>query len=198
MLKLMDAAMASLDGSLITIERLQRQARAVHRATRRGLAKSLSEAGASIYSATDLFHASDVLGSVRWQGKIMTPPVVLVVEDEAMILFDVETALTDAGFTVMAAANATQAIEAFDAARDTVRAIVTDIRIGKGGSGWDVGRHVREAVPTMPVIYMSGDSSSEWAAQGVPNSIMISKPFALPQLITAISTLLNQDTGVGE
>lgn len=69
--------------------------------------------------------------------------------------------------------------------------MVTDIRMGKGQNGWDVGRHVREAVPTMPVICMSGDSSSDWASQGVLNSVMIAKPFAFPQLITAISTLLN-------
>ncbi len=44
----------------------------------------------------------------------------------------------------------------------------------------------------MPLIYMSGDSSGEWASQGVPNSIMIGKPFAFPQLITALSMLLNE------
>ncbi len=36
----------------------------------------------------------------------MTPPMVLVVEDEAMILMDIETALQEGGFKVMTAANA--------------------------------------------------------------------------------------------
>ena len=121
----------------------------------------------------------------------MTPPMVLVVEDEPLILIDVEAALEEAGFEVVTAANAAQAFNKFDASADTIRAVVTDIRLGKGASGWDIGRHVREAVPTMPVVYMSGDSSGDWTAQGVPNSIMIAKPFAFPQLITAISTLLN-------
>lgn len=122
----------------------------------------------------------------------MTPPMVLVVEDEPLILIDVETALEDAGFEVVTAANAAQALKKFDASADTIRPVVTDIKLGKGASGWDIGRHVREAVPTMPVVYMSGDSSGDWTAQGVPNSIMIAKPFAFPQLITAISTLLNE------
>lgn len=39
---------------------------------------------------------------------------------------------------------------------------------------------------------MSGDSAHEWTAQGVPNSVMVSKPFVVAQIITAISTLLNQ------
>ena len=39
---------------------------------------------------------------------------------------------------------------------------------------------------------MSGASAGDWAAQGVPNSIMLTKPFAPAQLITAISTLMNE------
>ena len=43
----------------------------------------------------------------------------------------------------------------------------------------------------MPVVYMSGDSSPEWSAKGVPTSLMVAKPFAPAQIITAVSTLLN-------
>jgi hypothetical protein len=39
---------------------------------------------------------------------------------------------------------------------------------------------------------MSGDSAPEWTSKGVPNSIMVAKPFAPAQIITAVSTLLNQ------
>jgi hypothetical protein len=42
------------------------------------------------------------------------------------------------------------------------------------------------------VIYLSGDSAHEWTAQGVPGSVMLQKPFVMAQLITAITTLLNQ------
>lgn len=122
----------------------------------------------------------------------MTPLRVLVIEDEPLILMDVDAALTDAGFEVVTSASAAQGIAVFDERSAEICALVTDIRLGKGASGWDVARHIREAVPTLPVVYMSGDSSGEWTAQGVPNSIMIAKPFAFPQLITAISTLLNK------
>ncbi len=122
----------------------------------------------------------------------MTPLTVLVIEDEPLILIDVETALQEAGFAVITAVNAADAVETFDKNSAIIRAVVTDIRLGKGGNGWDIGRHIREAVPTIPLIYMSGDSSGEWASQGVPDSIMIGKPFAFPQLITALSMLLNE------
>ncbi len=44
----------------------------------------------------------------------------------------------------------------------------------------------------MPVVYMSGDRSDDWASKGVPHSIMVAKPFAVAQVITAVVTLLNE------
>jgi two-component system cell cycle response regulator CpdR len=38
---------------------------------------------------------------------------------------------------------------------------------------------------------MSGEHAEEWASKGVPNSIMLAKPFAPAQLVTAVSNLLN-------
>ena len=45
----------------------------------------------------------------------MSNGAVLVVEDEQLILLDVESALEEAGFEVVAAHNAAQALAAFDA-----------------------------------------------------------------------------------
>jgi hypothetical protein len=46
----------------------------------------------------------------------------------------------------------------------------------------------------MPIVYMTGTHSEEWASKGVPNSVLLAKPFASAQLITAISNLLNTGT----
>ena len=116
---------------------------------------------------------------------------ILVVEDEPLILLDVETALQESGFEVVTAHNAAEAIAAFDAEPERFKGLITDIRLGAGKSGWDVARHLRQANSTLPVIYVSGDSAVHWGAEGVPGSVMIAKPFALPQIITSLSTLLN-------
>jgi len=116
---------------------------------------------------------------------------VLLIEDDPLILMDVEATLVDEGFEIITAENGTLAIETFDADASRIDAIVTDIRLGSGPNGWDIGHHVREAVPTMPLVYMSGDSSQEWEAQGVPHSIMVPKPFVHAQIITALATLMN-------
>ena len=41
---------------------------------------------------------------------------------------------------------------------------------------------------------MSGAHAADWASKGVPNSIMLEKPFAPAQLVTAVATLLNAGT----
>lgn len=41
------------------------------------------------------------------------------------------------------------------------------------------------------VIYMTGTHGEEWASKGVPNSVLLVKPFAPAQIVTAISQLLN-------
>jgi CheY-like chemotaxis protein len=57
-----------------------------------------------------------------------------------------------------------------------------------------VARQIREKEPAFPVVYMTGAAADDWASQGVPNSILLQKPFAPAQLITAVSQLLNVGT----
>lgn len=71
------------------------------------------------------------------------------------------------------------------------RAVVTDINLLGKLDGWEVGRAAREIDPTMPIIYMTGTHGEEWASKGVPNSLLLAKPFAPAQIVTAISQLLN-------
>lgn len=122
----------------------------------------------------------------------MVSVLILLVEDESLIRMDVEAALVDAGFDVVEASNGAEAMRMFDARSSDINAVITDIRLGQGPTGWDVARHIRETASSMPIVYVSGDSAADWSSQGVPNSVMISKPFAFAQVITAISTLLNQ------
>ena len=68
---------------------------------------------------------------------------------------------------------------------------MTDINLLGKLDGWEVGRAAREIDPTMPIIYMTGTHVEEWASKGVPNSLLLAKPFAPAQIVTAISQLLN-------
>ncbi len=120
----------------------------------------------------------------------MTTNVLLLVEDDSALQELLHTELVDAGFEITAADNGKKALAelAADAAR--FRAVITDIKLGRGPDGWQIGRRARELVPVMPVIYMSGDSATDWSSKGVPNSVMLAKPFAPVQLITELSRLI--------
>ena len=74
------------------------------------------------------------------------------------------------------------------------RALVTDIKVRGKMDGWEVAQHAREIEPEFTIVYMSGDSAADWTSKGVPNSIMLVKPFAPAQLVTAVSNLLNSGT----
>jgi DNA-binding NtrC family response regulator len=74
------------------------------------------------------------------------------------------------------------------------RALVTDISLRGTMDGWEVAQQAREIDPEFPIVYVSGASAADWASKGVPNSIMLEKPFAAAQLVTANSNLLNTGT----
>ena len=118
-------------------------------------------------------------------------PVILVVEDEDMIQLLVEEALTEGGFAVDIVASGEEALQLFGAGEKDYKALVTDIGIQGEITGWSVASKARESNPALPVIYMSGAHAEDWASKGVPNSIMLTKPFAPAQLVTAIAQLLN-------
>ncbi len=118
-------------------------------------------------------------------------PILMYVEDEAMVAIVGQMALEEAGFAVDHVLSGRAAIRALDGKSAAYCALVTDVRLPEV-DGWNIARHARELRPTLPVVYVSGDSAAEWSSQGVPGSIMVQKPFANAQLIAAVTTLLNQ------
>lgn len=120
-----------------------------------------------------------------------TAPLLLCVEDEIFILDLLASELEDAGFRVIPAGRGAQALELLADRADGINGVITDINLGQGASGWDVGRRARELVSHMPVIYVTAANEEEWASQGVPKSVLIAKPYVAAQVIVAISSLLN-------
>lgn len=118
--------------------------------------------------------------------------LLLVVEDEPLILLGIQDALEAGGYTVLAAGNGEEALELLTSRTDEISGLITDIRLGSGPDGWQVARHAREVKPNMAIVYATGDSAHEWASQGVPKSLLMQKPYAAAQAVSAISTLLTE------
>ena len=131
------------------------------------------------------------------EGSLGQPPlVVFVVEDEVLIQPLLIEPLEEAGYKVLVASSGAEAIMLLDGQEAaSIRALVTDVNLGPSSpSGWDIARRAREIHSDIPVVYVTGDSAHDWPSQGVPNSLLISKPFAPAQIITAVSQLINQAT----
>ena len=122
--------------------------------------------------------------------------VIMVVEDEQLIRNLVEEALSDGGFEPAISASGEEAVTLLRGNRNHYRALVTDINLLGRIDGWEVAKQAREIDPAFPVVYMTGAAADQWASHGVPNSILLTKPFAPAQLVTAISNLLNSSTPI--
>lgn len=116
---------------------------------------------------------------------------ILVIEDDQLIQAMVQEALSEGGFEATVTASGEEAVALLHANKPLYRAVVTDINLIGRFDGWKAARTARETDPTIPVIYMTGTHGEEWASKGVPNSVLLTKPFAPAQLVTALSNLLN-------
>lgn len=116
--------------------------------------------------------------------------LLLLAEDEPLVSLSSQDALEAGGFTVITADSGQDAIAIVESRSNDLAGLITDIRMGQGPSGWEVAMRARELKPDIAVVYATGDSAHEWSAHGVPKSVVVQKPYASAQLVTAISTLL--------
>lgn len=116
--------------------------------------------------------------------------VLLVVEDEPLILVAIQDALETNGYAVIPAICGVDAMTALDGRHHEIAGMITDVRLGSGPDGWEVSRYARTLNPEIPVVYVTGDSVADWPAYGVPQSIMIPKPYEAAQMLTVISSVV--------
>ena len=119
-------------------------------------------------------------------------PAVLVVEDDALVQGMIDEALSEGGFGPRIVSSGEEAIRLLQGDEsNSWRALITDINLSGGPTGWDVAKRARELFPDLPIIYMTGAAADQWPSHGVPNSVLLQKPFAPAQVVTAVSQLLN-------
>ena len=102
---------------------------------------------------------------------------VLVVEDEEPVRSLTERILASAGFTCLAAGDGDEALEVFEAHRDEIDLILTDVVMPRV-SGPELAERIGAGGP--PVLFMSGHTD-----QHLPG--MLEKPFSADQLLSAVS-----------
>lgn len=116
---------------------------------------------------------------------------VLIAEDEVLIASMIEAVLAEEGLDTKVVNTGGEAVVALREKPSEYQVLVTDIRLGSSPDGWEVAHVAREGNPAIGIIYITGDSMDQWRAHGVPESVLISKPFVPAQIITGVMTLLN-------
>jgi CheY-like chemotaxis protein len=113
--------------------------------------------------------------------------VVLVVEDEFFLRCNLADCLRDAGWVVMEAATAADAM-AMCKAGMAVRVLITDIQLNAADSGWDVAEAFRASSSDTAVIYTSAHSGDR--ARSVSNSLHFAKPYQTTDVLKACRQLV--------
>ncbi|MEH3146183.1 MAG: response regulator [Methylobacterium frigidaeris] len=92
-------------------------------------------------------------------GRIGELPVVLLVEDDSLQLMATSDTLAEAGFTVLEAPHADEALAVLEARAD-VEAVMTDVDMPLGSiNGFALARLVAWRWPWIPVLVVSGMGS---------------------------------------
>jgi CheY-like chemotaxis protein len=91
-----------------------------------------------------------------WVGMIKAPsPTVLVVDDEGIVRLDAAEGLREAGFEVVEAADADEALTAMEA-RDDIGVLFTDIEMPGRMNGLELARRVQHRRPRVRLLLTSG------------------------------------------
>src|SRR5664279_2577209 len=114
-------------------------------------------------------------------------PVVLVVEDEFLLRMDAAEMIGDAGFDVVEAANADEAIAILEA-RPDIHVVFTDIQMPGSMDGLKLARFVRNRWPPIKIVATSGRVAVE--AEDLPaGSVFLPKPYRGTDVVTTLREL---------
>jgi CheY-like chemotaxis protein len=118
-------------------------------------------------------------------------PTILLVEDEASLREILGEVLDDAGYRVLPAATADDALAAVRAHRGPIHLMLADVNL-PGTSGPELAAQLQFLHAAARVLYMSGHSEEIVARRGVvhPVSLLLQKPFTPTTLLHRVQESL--------
>jgi DNA-binding response OmpR family regulator len=115
--------------------------------------------------------------------------IVLVVEDEILVRLAVSDHLRDAGYVVLEAANAAEALDVL-AAGEPVAVVFTDVQMPGPMDGLMLVGWVREHHPGVAVLVASGKDDTAVSSGLIAAETFFSKPYNLEEIASRIRSLL--------
>lgn len=113
--------------------------------------------------------------------------VILVVEDEPLIRLIATDVLAEAGFEVVEAANADEAVQCLETRAD-IRIVFSDIDMPGAIDGIRLAAKIRKWWPTIGVALTSGNCTAP-LSEFPERCVFIPKPYDLTALVVTLQTL---------
>jgi len=121
---------------------------------------------------------------------LSTPMSILVVEDEALIRMSLVDELEDAGFRVIEAGSADEAMKSLETAAN-IAAVFTDIDMPGSMDGLTLAKLLREKHPDIAIVLTSG--YLKIPKNDLPEKVpYISKPYEIESVINHIQSLTSR------
>lgn len=115
---------------------------------------------------------------------------ILVVDDEPSVLLVVSEILAESGYRVLRAADGAMAMDILS--RETVDMMVTDLAMPRM-TGDVLARHVRDLLPNLPILFISGYAGGDISVPTDPASAFLAKPVSDLRLLAGVRKLLDAD-----
>jgi two-component system, response regulator PdtaR len=119
-----------------------------------------------------------------------SPARILVVEDEVLVRNLLAEELREAGFCVIEAAHAEEAMSYLQAG-EAVDLVFTDVRMPGSRNGLELARVLRAWHPSLPIILTSGNNPPRGADEIGP---FIPKPYDIQRALAVVRALLGSRT----
>jgi CheY-like chemotaxis protein len=121
----------------------------------------------------------------------MGKPVILLVDDEAMLRELFAHVLGAEGYTCVPAANGTDAIRLIEADLQKFDLLVTDVKMPGMVDGFQVGERFRARYPNAGIIVTSGHLDSKQAERLTKGRVSVfTKPMHIEELLDAVEVAL--------
>ncbi|HET7184879.1 MAG TPA: response regulator [Terriglobales bacterium] len=117
---------------------------------------------------------------------------VLVVDDEASVLFTYRVLLEQHGYAATAVLSSKEAIAAIE--KTAFDLLLCDLSLEEGHTGFEVLEFARQTNPEIPCVLLTGYASSEAAQKAEQLGIdVLYKPIEIQQFLETISTVLKEN-----
>ncbi|WP_267435646.1 response regulator [Sphingomonas sp. GM_Shp_1] len=115
-------------------------------------------------------------------------PTILIVEDQPLLLLHVQFALEDAGYVVIQAASADEALIALQR-HPEIQAVFTDVAMPGSLDGAALAARIHQTHPHVAVLVTSGEQS--YMPDGLPEGVhFVPKPYAGHDVIRLLTQQL--------